>query len=159
GEGTVHELSVFGEAPHLAAGLQALANPDTVVIAAGTRRLVGALFEYRDLGAVLVQGIVEPTPAWQVLRPSIVASRFEALRGPTLTRLVGRDEEVDLLLRRWLHTEAGDGHVVLISGEPGIGKSRVIAALEERIHAEPHLRLRYFCSPYQQDSALFPFID
>jgi len=159
GEGPVHELSVFGEAPDLAAGLQALADPDTVVIAAGTRRLVGALFEYRDLGAVLVQGIVEPTPAWQVLRPSIVASRFEALRGPTLTRLVGRDEEVDLLLRRWLHTEAGDGHVVLISGEPGIGKSRVIAALEERIHAEPHLRLRYFCSPYQQDSALFPFID
>jgi class 3 adenylate cyclase len=159
GEGPGREQSIVGEAPRLAAGLQALAEPDTVVIAAGTRRLVGALFDYRDLGPVPVQGIVEPVPVWQVLRPSIVASRFEALRGSTLTRLVGRDEEVDLLLRRWARAKAGDGQIVLVSGEPGIGKSRVIAALEERVHAEPYLRLRYFCSPYHQDSALFPFID
>jgi class 3 adenylate cyclase len=159
GEGSAQEQSVVGETPNLAARLQALAEPDTVVIAAGTRRLVGDLFEYRDVGAVEVKGIAGPAPAWQVLRPSVVASRFEALRGPLLTRLVGRDEEVDLLLRRWARAKAGDGQVVLVSGEPGIGKSRMTAALAERLRAEPHLRLRYFCSPYHQDSALYPFID
>ena len=159
GEGSAQEQSVVGETPNLAARLQAVADPNAVVIAAGTRRLVANLFEYRDLGAVEVKGIVEPVPAWQVLRPSAVASRFEALRGSGLTRLVGRDEELDLLLRRWARAKAGDGQVVLISGEPGIGKSRLTAALEERLHAELHLRLRYFCSPYHQDSALYPFID
>ena len=159
GEGSAQEQSVVGETPNLAARLQALAEPDAVVIAAGTRRLVGDLFEYRDLGAVEVKGIAAPVPAWQVLRPSAVASRFEALRGSALTPLVGRDEEIDLLLRRWARAKAGDGQVVLVSGEPGIGKSRLAAALEERLHAEPHLRLRYFCSPYHQDSALYPFID
>jgi len=159
GEGSAQEQSVVGETPNLAARLQALAEPDTVVIAANTRRLVGDLFEVRNLGAVEVKGIAAPVPAWQVLRPSAVASRFEALRGATLTPLVGRDEELDLLLRRWARAKAGDGQVVLISGEAGIGKSRVAASLEERLHAEPHLRLRYFCSPYHQDSALFPFID
>src|SRR6202008_229753 len=92
-------------------------------------------------------------------RPRAGASRFEALRGSALTPLVGRDEEIDLLMRRWARTKAGDGQVVLISGEPGLGKSRITAALEERLHAEPHLRLRYFCSPHHQDSALYPFID
>ncbi|HEY1432003.1 MAG TPA: AAA family ATPase, partial [Stellaceae bacterium] len=159
GEGAAQEQSVVGETPNLAARLQALAEPDAVVIAAGTRRLVGDLFEYRDLGAVAVRGIAGPVPAWQVLRPSVVASRFEALRGSALTRLVGRDEEIDLLLRRWGRAKAGDGQVVLVSGEPGLGKSRITAALEERLHAEPHIRLRYFCSPYHQDSALFPFIN
>jgi predicted ATPase len=94
-----------------------------------------------------------------VLRPSAVESRFEALRGSALTPLIGRDEEIDLLLRRWARAKTGNGQVVLISGEPGLGKSRLTAALEESLHAEPHLRLRYFCSPYHQDSALFPFID
>jgi class 3 adenylate cyclase/tetratricopeptide (TPR) repeat protein len=159
GEGSAQEQSVVGETPNLAARLQTLAEPDAVVIAAGTRRLVGDLFEYRDLGAVEVKGIAAPVRAWQVLRPSIVASRFEALRGSALTRLVGRDEEMDLLLRRWARAKAGDGQVVLISGEAGLGKSRITAALAERLHAEPYLRLRYFCSPYYQDSALFPFID
>ncbi len=159
GEGSAQEQSVVGETPNLAARLQALAEPDSVVIAAGTRRLVGDLFEYRDLGAVDVKGIAEPVPAWQVLRPSVVASRFEALRGSALTRLVGRDEEIDLLLRRWARAKAGDGQIVLVSGEAGLGKSRIAAALAERLHAEMHLRLRYFCSPYHQDSALFPFID
>ena len=158
GEGSAQEQSVVGETPNLAARLQALAEPDAVVIAEGTRRLVGDLFEYRDLGAVEVKGFAEPVPAWQVLRPSVVESRFEALRGSALTRLIGRDEEIDLLLRRWARAKAGDGQVVLISGEPGIGKSRITAALEERLHAEPQLRLRYFCSPYHQDSALFPFL-
>jgi class 3 adenylate cyclase len=159
GEGSAREQSIAGETPNLAARLQALAEPDAVVISQGTRQLVGDLFEYRDLGAVEVKGIVTPVPAWQVLRPSVVASRFEALRGAALSRLIGRDEEIDLLLRRWARAKAGEGQIVLISGEPGLGKSRLTAALEERLHAEPHLRLRYFCSPYHQDSALFPFVD
>jgi class 3 adenylate cyclase len=159
GEGSAQEQSVVGETPNLAARLQALAEPDAVVIGAGTRRLVGDLFEYRDLGAVEVKGIAGLVPAWQVLRPSVVASRFEALRGSSLTPLIGREEEIDLLLRRWARTKAGDGQVVLISGEAGIGKSRLTAELEERLCAEPYLRFRYFCSPHHQDSALYPFID
>jgi hypothetical protein len=139
--------------------LQALAEPDTIVIATGTRRLVGDLFEYRNLGTVEVKGIAGQVQVWQVLRTSGVASRFEALHGSALTRLIGRDEEIDLLLRRWERAKAGDGQVVLISGEPGIGKSRLTAALEESLHAQPHLHLRYFCSPYHRDSALYPFID
>jgi class 3 adenylate cyclase len=159
GEGSAQEQSVVGETPNLAARLQALAEPDAVVIAAGTRRLVGDLFEYRDLGAVEVKGIAGPVPAWRVLRPSVIESRFEALRGSALSPLIGRDEEIDLLLRRWARTKAGDGQVVLVSGEAGLGKSRIAAALEERLQAEPHTRLRYFCSPYYQDSALLPFVD
>jgi class 3 adenylate cyclase len=159
GEGSAQEQSVVGETPNLAARLQGLAEPEAVVIAAGTRRLVGDLFEYRDLGAIEVKGIAGPVPAWHVLRPSVVESRFEALRGSALTPLVGRDEEISLLSRRWARAKAGDGQVVLVSGEPGIGKSRITAALAERLQAEPYIRLRYFCSPYHQDSALFPFID
>jgi len=159
GEGAAQEQSVVGETPNLAARLQTLAEPNTVVIAAGTRRLVGDLFEYQDLGAVEVKGIAGPVPAWQVLRPSAVESRFEALHGSALTPLVGRDEEIDLLMRRWARAKTGDGQVVLISGEPGIGKSRIVAALAERLHGEPHLRLRYFCLPYYQDSPLYPSID
>ena len=157
--GEVVENDVVGDTPNLAARLQALAEPDTVVIAAGTRRLVGALFEYRDLGAVDVKGIAGPISAWRVLRPSAVVSRFEALRGSALTPLIGRDEEIDLLLRRWARAQTGDGQVVLVSGEPGIGKSRLTAALGERLQTEPHIRPRYFCSPYCRDSALYPFID
>jgi class 3 adenylate cyclase/predicted ATPase len=159
GEGSAQEQSVVGETPNLAARLQALAEPDAVVIAAGTRRLLGDLFEYRDLGAIGVKGIAGPVSAWQVLRPSVVESRYEALRGSTLSPLIGRDEEIDLLLRRWGRAKTGDGEVVLVSGEAGLGKSRITAALQERLHAEPHIRLRYFCSPYYQDSALYPFVD
>ena len=154
GEAVEHD--VVGETPNLAARLQALAEPDSVVISAATRRLVGDLFEYRDLGAVEVKGISVPVPAWQVLRPSAVASRFEALRGSAPSQLVGRDEEIELLMRRWARAKAGDGQVMLISG---LGKSRIVAALAERLQAEPYLRLRYFCSPYHRDSPLFPFID
>jgi len=100
GEGSAQEQAVVGETPNLAARLQALAEPDAVVIAASTRRLLGALFEYRDLGSVEIKGIAWPVPAWRVLRASAVASRFEALRGSTLSPLIGRDEEIDLLLRR-----------------------------------------------------------
>jgi len=159
GEGSAQEQSVVGETPNLAARLQALADPDAVVIAAATRRLVADLFEYRDLGTVDIKGLADSVPAWQVLRPSAVASRFEALRGSALTRVVGRDEEIDLLLRRWARAKRGEGQVVLVSGEPGFGKSRIAAALEERIQVEPYLRQRFFCSPYRQDSALYPFID
>jgi class 3 adenylate cyclase len=159
GEGPAEERTVVGETPNLAARLQALAEPGAVVIGHGTRRLVGDLFEYRDLGAVTIKGITAPVPVWQILRPSAVASRFEALHGPTLIRLVDRDEEIDLLRRRWARAKSGEGQVVLVSGEPGIGKSRLTAELEERLRTEPHIRLRYFCSPYNQHSALFPFID
>ncbi len=159
GEGSAREQSVVGETPNLAARLQALAEPDAVVISASTRRLLGTLFEYRELGAVAVKGIAAPVQAWQVLRPSIVASRFEALRGSALTRLIGRDEEIDLLLRRWARAKAGNGEVVLIFGEAGLGKSRLTAEFAEHLESEPHLHLRYFCSPYHQDSALFPFVD
>jgi predicted ATPase/class 3 adenylate cyclase len=157
--GEVVEHDVAGDTPNLAARLQALADPNAVVIAASTRRLLGALFDYRDLGAVEVKGIGAPVPAWQVLRPSGVESRFEALRGSVLTPLVGRDEEIELLLRRWARAKIGEGQVVLISGEPGIGKSRLTVELGQRLQAEPHLRLRYFCSPSHQDSALHPFIE
>jgi class 3 adenylate cyclase/predicted ATPase len=157
--GEVVEHDVVGDTPNLAARLQAVAEPDTVVIAESTRRLIGDLFEYRDLGEIELKGIADPVRTWQVLRPSAVASRFEALRGSVLSPLVGREEEIDLLLRRWTRAQTGDGQVVLISGEPGIGKSRITAELEGRLHAEPHIRLRYFCSPSHQDSALHPFID
>jgi class 3 adenylate cyclase/predicted ATPase len=159
GVGSAQEQSIVGETPNLAARLQALAEPDTVVIAASTLRLVGTLFEYRDLGAVELKGIGAAVPAWQVLRPSIVASRFEALRGTALTRLVGRDEEMDLLLRRWTRAKQGDGQVVLVCGEEGLGKSRIAAALRERLETENALHMRYFCSPYHQDSPLFPIVD
>jgi class 3 adenylate cyclase/predicted ATPase len=157
--GEVVEHDIAGDTPNLAARLQAVAEPDAVVIAASTRRLTGDLFEYRDLGEIELKGIARPVSTWQVLRPSGVASRFEALRGSALSPLVGRDEELDLLLRRWTRAKAGDGQIVLISGEAGIGKSRITMELEERLRAEPHLSLRYFCSPYCRDSALYPFID
>ena len=157
GIGDARETDVVGETPNLAARLQALADPNTVVIAAGTRRLVGDLFEYRDLGAVEVKGIAGPVPVWQVLRPSDVQSRFDALRGSRLSPLVGRNKEIGLLQSRWTRVKAGDGQVVLVSGEPGIGKSRLSAELSQRIESQSYTRLRYFCSPHHQDSALYPF--
>src|SRR5262249_48380890 len=125
GEGSRREKWVVGEPSNPAPRLQALAEPDSVVIATTTRRLVGDLFEYESLGEVEIKGLAAGVPAWQVLRPSGVASRFEALRGSALTPLVGRDEEIEVLLRRWARAKAGDGQVVLISGEPGFGKSRI----------------------------------
>jgi class 3 adenylate cyclase len=147
GEGPAQEHAVVGETPNLAARLQALAAPDAVVIAAGTRRLLGDLFECRDLGAVEVKGIAAPVPAWQVLRASGVASRFEALRGPVLTPLIGRDEEIDLLLRRWARAKSGDGQIVLVSGEAGIGKSRLTVALAERLRASRISACAIFARP------------
>jgi len=159
GPDEVRDHGIVGDAPELAVRLQLSAQPDTVTIEPTTWRLIGNLFDCRDLGTLDTNSDIEPIRRWQVLGEGVVASRFEALRGSRLTPLVGRDEEIDLLLRRWARAKAGDGQVVLVSGEPGIGKSRIVAAFEERLHAEPHLRLRYFCSPFHHDSALFPIID
>ena len=158
GSGASQEQAIVGETPNLAARLQAIADPDMVVIAPGTRRLLGNLFELGDLGARDLKGMPGSVRAWAVLRASSVESRFEALRGSGLTDLVGREEETELLLQRWSRAKTGEGQVVLLSGEPGIGKSRLTVALLERIAAEPHTRLRYFCSPQHTDSALYPII-
>src|SRR6202035_2799263 len=124
----------------------------------GRRRLLGNLFELQDLGAKELKGIAGPARAWAAMRPSAAESRFEALHATGLTALVGREEEFDLLLRRWSKAKSGDGQVVLLSGEAGIGKSRLTAALLERLAGEPHNRLRYFCSPQHTDSTLYPII-
>jgi class 3 adenylate cyclase len=157
GAGAAQERGVVGETPNRAARLQALARPGTLVVAESTRRQIGAFFEIEDLGLQPLAGFAEPQRAWRVLGESGVLSRFEALHSEA-TPLVGRDEELDLLQRRWRQANAGEGQVVLLSGEPGIGKSRLTAALSQRVEAEPHARLRYFCSPHHQDGALRPFI-
>ena len=158
GQGASQEQAVVGETPNLAARLQALAEPGTVMIAPSTRRLTGGLFEYADLGAVELKGLRAPVMAARVVRGSAALSRFEALHGRDPTPLVGRDEELALLQRRWQQAKAGEGRVVVLIGEPGIGKSRLAQAMLEEVASEPHTRLRYFCSPHHQASALHPFI-
>src|SRR6201981_3056829 len=158
GSGASQEQAIVGETPNLAARLQGVAAPNNVVIAESTRRLVGNLFERIDLPAKDLKGISGPVRAWAALRPSSVESRFEALHASGVTELVGREEELELLLRRWSKAKSGEGQVVLLSGEPGIGKSRLTAALLERVAPEPHTRLRYFCSPQRTDSAVFSII-
>jgi len=156
--GGASEHDVVGETPNLAARLQSLAPPNTVLIDENTRRLIGGLFEYRDLGAVEARGFMGTVSAWQVLRPSAVASRFEALRASASTPLVGRSEELEFLLRRWERARKGEGQVVLLSGEPGIGKSRITTALAERLLEGPHYHSRYFCAPHHEGTALHPVI-
>ena len=158
GSGEAQERGIVGETPNLAARLQALAEPNTVVIAEGTRKLLGNLFELDDLGPKDLKGIAGPVRAWGALRASSAEGRFEALHASGLTALVGREEELELLLRRWSRARTGEGQVVLLSGEAGIGKSRLTAALLERLSGEPHTRLRYFCSPQHTDSAFYPII-
>ena len=157
GAGAAQERGVVGETPNLAARLQALAAPSTLVIGDATRRQIGGLFDLADLGPQALAGFAEPQPAWRVIGESGMLSRFEALRSGE-TPLVGRDEEVELLVRRWQQAKSGEGRVVLISGEPGIGKSRLTAAVLEQLEQETHARLRYFCSPHHQNSALWPVI-
>jgi class 3 adenylate cyclase/predicted ATPase len=156
GSGASQEQAIVGETPNLAARLQGVAEPNSVVIAENTRKLVGNLFELEGLGAQDLKGISGPVKAWGALRPSSVESRFDALHATGMTELVGREEELELLLRRWSKAKGGEGQVVLLSGEPGIGKSRLTAALLDRLSVEPHTRLRYFCSPQHTDSALYP---
>ena len=158
GSGASQEQAIVGETPNLAARLQGVAEPNSVVIAESTRRLVGNLFELDDLGSQDLKGFSRPVKAWAALRPSSAEGRFEALHASGLTELVGRKEELEVLLRRWSKCKTGEGQVVLLSGEAGIGKSRVTAALLERLATEPHTRLRYFCSPRHTDSAFYPII-
>jgi class 3 adenylate cyclase len=158
GSGEAQERGIVGDTPNLAARLQGIAEPNMVVIAEGTRKLLGNLFELEDFGAKDLKGIAGPVRAWAALRASSAEGRFEALHATGLTALVGREEELELLLRRWSRAKTGEGQVVLLSGEAGIGKSRLTAALLERLTSEPHTRLRYFCSPQHTDSALYPII-
>jgi class 3 adenylate cyclase/tetratricopeptide (TPR) repeat protein len=155
---TAAEQAVVGETPNLAARLQTLAEPGTVLICPKTRQLTGGHFDYRDLGPVAMKGWDEPIQVWHVLGPSGVQSRFEAMHKAKLPPLFGRDEETELLLRRWQNATRGEGQVVVLTGEPGIGKSHIAIALNERIQSEPHVTLRYFCSAHHTNSALFPFV-
>src|SRR6516162_8325106 len=158
GSGEAQERGIVGETPNLAARLQGIAEPNRVVIAEATRRLIGNLFELQDLGPRELKGIAGPVRAFAVLRASSVEGRFEAMHAGGLTPLVGREDELELLSRRWARAKTGEGQVVLLSGEAGIGKSRLSAAIMEAIAAEPHTLLRYFCSPQHTDSAFYPII-
>ena len=158
GSGEAQERGIVGETPNLAARLQSIAEPNMVVIADGTRKLLGNLFELEDLGPKDLKGIAGPTRAFAALRASSAEGRFEALHGSGLTDLVGREEELELLVRRWSKAKTSEGQVALLSGEAGIGKSRLTAALLERLATEPHTRLRNFCSPQHTDSAFYPTI-
>ncbi|MFO1061942.1 MAG: adenylate/guanylate cyclase domain-containing protein [Dongiaceae bacterium] len=160
GEGAAQEQAVVGDTPNLAARLQALAEPGMVVIGEATRRLIGDLFVLRDLGGQVLKGIREPAAAFVVEGERAVESRFAARQGGTmaLAPIVGRDQELALLLERWRQAGSGEGQVVLLTGEAGIGKSHITEALIQRVAAEPHFLLRYQCSPYHTDSALYPVI-
>jgi class 3 adenylate cyclase len=158
GSGASQEQAIVGETPNLAARLQGVAEPNSVLIAESTRKLVGNLFELEDLGAQDLRGISGSIRAWVAVRPASVEGRFEAFHASGLIELIGRQEELELLLRRWSKAKTGEGQVVLLSGEAGIGKSRLTAALLERLASEPHTRLRYFCSPQHTDSAFYPII-
>ncbi len=159
GEGASQEAAITGETPNLAARLQDIAKPDTVVIAETTHGLIGGLFDLEDLGRHDLKGFTEGVQAWAVSGSHRAESRFDATRSEHLTALIGRDEEMEILQRRWDRAKAGEGQVVLISGEPGLGKSRLARELETRIGDEPHYRLRHQCSPYHTNSALYPIID
>jgi tetratricopeptide (TPR) repeat protein len=158
GSGVAQEHSVAGETPNLAARLQALAEPGSVLICQTTHDQVVGLFDCQGRGAVVIKGFSRPIPVWRVVQERVLASRFEARHAARLSPLVGRDEELAMLFRRWQQIKGGDGRVVLLSGEAGIGKSRLIAELIEHLSDDDHLRARYFCSPHHSDSALYPII-
>ena len=158
GTGEARQQTAIGETPNWPLACKDLLRPNSIVIDATTRRQIGGLFDCRDLGLVALKGLPQPVPAWQVVDETAVESRFEAIHAGTMTPLIGRDEELDLLLRRWRQAKSGEGQLVLLSGEPGIGKSRLIAALEDQLRGEPQQTLRYFCSQHHQDSALHPIV-
>lgn len=153
------EAAVVGKTPNLAARLQSLAPPNTVVIDADTRELATGLFDLESLGAHELKGFDAPQPAWSVRCSRAPESRFAASRRRPVSALVGRDEELEMLLRRWARAEAGEGQLVLVSGEPGIGKSRLAHALLGRLEGTPHTRLRYQCSPFHTNSPLHPVVE
>jgi class 3 adenylate cyclase/predicted ATPase len=156
--GTANDTEVLGEGPNLASRLQAMAGPNSIVIDDSTRRLIGSVFGLEDLGLKDLKGFSEPQRAWRVLGENRFRSRFEALRSAA-TPIVDREEELELLLRRWTQAKGGEGRVLFISGEPGIGKSRLTVALRDLLGGEPYTDLHYFCSPHHQHSALFPIIN
>jgi class 3 adenylate cyclase/tetratricopeptide (TPR) repeat protein len=158
GEGAAQEQAVVGDTPNLAARLQALAAPASVVIADATRRLLGTGFQLEGLGELTLKGINAPVRAFLITGERPVESRFEAMSGPSLLPMVGRDQELALLLERWAQAKASEGQGVLLVGEAGIGKSRISRALLDALAEEPHFRVRYQCSPYHTDSALWPAI-
>jgi class 3 adenylate cyclase/tetratricopeptide (TPR) repeat protein len=158
GQGAVQDQATAGETPHFAARLQTLARPGAVLICANTRRLTGGQFDYRDLGLVELKGWTEPVHVWQVLGPSGVESRFEAMHSARVLAPFGREEELEFLLHRWQRARQEEGQVVVLTGEPGIGKSHVAFAFAELLESEPHVVLRYFCSAHHTDSVLFPII-
>src|SRR5260370_23403167 len=153
--GDTQQRVAIGEAPNVAVQLQALAPPGEVVIAASTRRLGGRMFDCR---ALEVKGSTQAVEAWQVRGETAGVTRFEARRTGALSLLMGRQEEIELLQRRWDQAKLGDGRVVLLSGEPGIGKSRIAESLLASLEGEQHARLRYFCSPHHTQSPLYPSI-
>ena len=157
GEGR-DEMAVVGETPNVAARLQDLAEPGSVVVGASTYRLIEGLFLCDDLGPLAIRGVRAPVTVYRVREPTGV-SRFEATATRGLTPLVGREDEVRLLLSRWRHAKEGEGQVVLLSGEPGIGKSRIIQSLREQLQDEPRVNLHYYCSPFYSSSALYPVLD
>jgi hypothetical protein len=156
--GELIQKTAVGDAPNLASRLQSLADPGTVAIDESTRRLVGGLFDYCDIGTRAIKGYDHPIRIWRVLRESSIDSRFEALRAHGTSPLFGRNEELALLLHRWREVQRGEGRVVLLSGEAGIGKSRLAAALEDHLRTHPHIRRRYLCSPHHQNTSLHPII-
>ena len=159
GEGSSQESAVVGETPNLAARLQGIAANNNIVVGPGTHELARERFAYDELGMQSLKGIAEPVPAWRVIGPASAESRFEAGHRTGLTPLVGREHEIGLLLDRWTQAKDGDGQVVLLSGEPGIGKSRITETLLERTASDDPVRLRYQCSPYHKNSALHPIIE
>jgi DNA-binding winged helix-turn-helix (wHTH) protein/energy-coupling factor transporter ATP-binding protein EcfA2 len=158
GNGTAHDRAAFGQAPALAAALRSVTEPDTVLIAASTHGLLGGLFEYRAIGPLALDGFPSTVPAWLITGANVAESRFDALHKTRLTPFSGREEELALLLRQWRKARAGEGQVVLILGEPGIGKSRIVAHLAECITEQGrYTRLLYQCWPYYRDTSLYPF--
>ena len=158
GEGSSQEQVVIGEPPNLAARLQGLAEPNAVVIADGTRQLLGGLFDLQDLGPQFLKGMANPIPSWRVVGEHAAESRFEAGQTQRATVFFGREREVDLLMDRWVRARSGEGQVVLLSGEAGIGKSRIVAALRQKIVDEAYMRIQYQCSPHHTNSPLYPVI-